>query len=74
MQKIFIVRESDGPKDEQGNFSRVNDFIGNTGTIISATPFGITTTHTANTGARSARNAGRILVVADDGRGQSVNL
>jgi len=68
MQKLFIIRESDKGIDE------VENFIGKTGTIISATPFGITSSAGGQSGFNNDRCSGRILVVADDGKGQDVSL
>ena len=74
MQKIFIVKEVCNSKDDPGNFKLVNDFIGKTGTIISVTAFGITTSVGGESTANNDRIAGRCLVVADDGKGQDVSL
>lgn len=74
MQKLFIVKEVCTGKDVQGNFEHVNTFIGKTGTIISVTPFGITSSVGGDSNANNDRIAGRCLVVADDGKGQDVSL
>ena len=74
MQKIFIIKEVCNPRDDVGNFSKVNEFIGKTGTIISVTAFGITSSVGGETNANNDRIAGRCLVVADDGKGQDVSL
>lgn len=59
MQKIFIIREDKRPEDDDGNFSRVNDFMKDTGFIVS-----VTAQRVSGDG-----NRGRFLVVADDGKG-----
>ena len=74
MQKIFIVKESINPRDENGNFEQVNRFIGNTGTVVSVTPFGVTSSAGGESAYNNDRIAGRCLVVADDGKGQDIGL
>jgi len=71
MQKIFIITQNTIPfnnKDESaekyyGNFSRVNEFIGEKGKIISVTP-----QHTSNT----TGQMGRWVVVADNGKSLTI--
>ena len=74
MQKIFIVKEVCNAKNDAGNFSYVNAFIGNTGTIVSVTAFGIASSSGGGYNGNNDRIAGRCLVVADDGKGQDVSL
>ena len=64
MQKIFIVKEDKYEDDEDGNFSRVNDFMGDTGFVVSVTP-----QYVARGGDAGGGERGRWLVVADDGQG-----
>jgi len=74
MQRIFIVKEVINARDESGNFSKVNEFIGNTGTIVSVTAFGMTSSVGGDSNANNDRIAGRCLVVADDGKEENVSL
>ena len=74
MQKIFIVKEVCNAKNDPGNFKKVNDFIGNTWTIISVTAFGVASSVGGQSHADNDRIAGRCIVVADDGKGQDVSL
>ena len=74
MQKIFIVKEVCNAIDENGNYSRVNEFIGNTGTIISVTAFEMASSAGGESHQNNNRISGRCLVVADDGKGQDVSL
>ena len=74
MQKIFIVKEVCNARNDNGNFSQVNEFIGNTGTIISVTAFGIASSSGGESHQNNDRISGRCLVVADDGKGQDVSL
>ena len=64
MQKIFIVKEDKYEDDEDGNFSRVNDFMGDTGFVVSVTP-----QYVSRGGGTGGAERGRWLVVADDGQG-----
>lgn len=64
MQRIFIVKEDKYKEDEDGNFSRVNDFMKDTGFVVSVTPQNV-----SRGGDAGGDSRGRWLVVADDGKG-----
>lgn len=62
MQKIFIVNSDTwGDSDEDGNFEIVNEFIEESGVIISVTPQSM---------GGDSTSRGRWLVVADDGKSE----
>jgi len=61
MQRLFIIKESGG------EISQVENFIGKTGKIVSVTAQHVST-------AVSSRAAGRWLVVADDGKGENLEI
>ena len=63
MQKIFIVTQEPGNQDENGNLSRVNEFIRDGGHIIS-----VSAQDVAMGGQSPSSQRGRWLVVADDGK------
>jgi len=69
MQRIFIVKEVAESKNKEGNFSKVNEFLGKKGKIISITPFGITTQDHGGESEEDGyiRVPGRLLIVADNG-------
>ena len=66
MQKVFIIcSELDPDVDSIGNFEIVNEFMDNSGSIISV--------HPGHMGGES-ESRGRWLVVADDGKGDHDGL
>jgi len=67
MQKIFIVHsDSDPGIADKGGYTRVNEFMGETGFIISINPQKVAS------GDEDIR--GRWLVVADNGKGEGRSL
>lgn len=74
MQKVFIVKEAISSRNENGNYSKVNEFIGGKGHIVSVTRFGIASSSGGQCSMNNDRIAGRVLVVADDGKGENINL
>lgn len=76
MQKIFILKETIGENTERDD---INKFIKDGGRIISTTPFSVAAI-SGYAGGNSSRFssgskvAGRILVVADDGKTSESNL
>lgn len=73
MQKLFIIKETLAPESDSG-IQMVNNFIGTKGKIISATPFGVGVSTGGAATNSPFRVAGRILVAADDGKGENINL
>lgn len=69
MQKIFIVWDTRITEPDEGNFQRVNDFMGNTGFVVSVSAQNVHGGTGDNSGFR-----GRWLVVADDGKGENQKL
>ena len=61
MQKIFIIIQDVKETSEDGNFLKVNEFIGDTGKVISVTAQNV------SSGPEGTGYRGRWLVVADDG-------
>jgi hypothetical protein len=70
MQKIFIVWDVRITENDEGNFQRVNDFMGKTGFVVSVTEQQVSAGQTEN----SDGFRGRWLVVADDGKGEHQTL